>query len=131
MNTRLNHLHDVAHAAVEVVANEAQDIAHISADFRRASGHRKDSLRGTLTQRLDDLLFTMLDAFRGSVSEDDATALLREHHPLTETRLAKLPPAAVPLVVMRELVSVHQVPVDREHLQNWGMFRDRYQTAVV
>lgn len=132
MNARLNHLTDAfTHPAVDAVACEAQEIANLSADYQRAKGFRRTSLLEVLTQRIDDLLFTMLDAFHGSVAPEDASTILKEHHPLTEARLAKLPSEAVPLVVMRELISIHEVPLQRKKLANWGAFSERFQSALV
>lgn len=131
MNSRLKQIPDPhTNPAVDVVAAEAQEIAHLSADYQRAKGFRRSSLLETLTQRIDDLLFTMLDAFTGSVAPEDASTILREHHPLTEARLAKLPEEAVPLVVMRELISIHEIPLQRSKLANWGAFSERFQSAL-
>lgn len=116
---------------IEAVAAEARDIASISADYRRAVGLRRQSLLNTITGKVDDLLGTLLMAFRGSISAEEASAVLGEHHPLTESCLAQLPPASVPLVVLRELIAVHQTPIRTKSLSNWPVFAECYRHAVV
>jgi hypothetical protein len=124
-----NHLRD-ASAAIEVVATEAQDIAHISADYCRSSGHRKHSLLDTITEKVDSLLGIMMETVYGPVSPKEVSTLLKTHYPLTESRLASLPTWAVPLIVMRELISLHQTPIKRERIQNWKLFADTYRGSV-
>jgi hypothetical protein len=126
----LDHSAEQCATAIEAVATEAQDIAQISADFRRAQGHRKQSLRDTISAKFDALLSTMLNSFDGSVEPEEIKALFAEHHPLTYSRLSKLPVSTVPLVVVRELIAMHRTPIDRKKLQNWSLFAARYKRAI-
>lgn len=114
----------------ETIEAEALDIVHLSAEFRQASGHRSTKLRQIIAQRLDDLMQLLLDHFDGVVTADQSRELLKEHHPLTQKGIAKLPSGWVPLVVMRELISVHLVPVERTKLTNWPRFFERYHAAI-
>lgn len=113
-------------AALSTVASEAQEIAQASADFRRARGFRRKSLETSILTRMDRLLETLLSHFRGRVSPEETERLIEHHHPLTHHGLARLPEAAVPLIVMRELISIHQSPIDRDRLSNWPLFAERY-----
>ena len=131
MNTHLKSVpNNVSEAAIQFVAGEAQDIASIAADYNRATGHRRTTLLNTISQRLDDLLFTMLDAFHGALKPHEAGSLLAQRQPLTPQRLSSLPQDAVPLVVMRELIATHRVPIERKKLANWKLFSDRYRHAI-
>lgn len=127
MSAMRKHVEATAEAAVEIVVHEAQEIAAISADYRQSSGERQTTLLTTITERLDDLLATMLAAFTAPVDVAEMERATSVHHPLTETRLRKLEPGVVPLVVVRELLSVHLMPVKRKALQNWGEFAERYR----
>lgn len=130
MNT-LRHRDVAAFATLSVVATEAQDIAQVSADYRRARGVRRQSLQETISKKVDDLLEMLLSGFGGTLSHAEAMPLIEEHRPLTPVALAKIPESAVPLVVMRELITVHQSPIDYRRLKHWSAFARRFQSAIV
>jgi hypothetical protein len=117
-------------AAVEIIVQEAQDIAAISADYRQSTGQRQTSLLSIINEKMDELLETMMGAFSEPVNRDQMEQAVSQHHPLTESRLSKLEPGVVPLVVVRELLSVHLTPVKRTSLHNWSDFADRYRAFV-
>ena len=129
MNTKLNALPQTS--VLETVANGAQDIVHMSADYRQARGHRKQVLAKRVTEALDGLLSFLMTRFDGEVSKSEVGAMFEKHEPITESRLAALPRAMVPLVVVRELISVHEVEFNRRDLQNWNLFSSRYMRAVI
>lgn len=117
-------------AIASTVAMEAQDIAQISADYQQASGYRKNVLLASMSDRIDALLDFFLHTFPYDVSPSETRDLFATHHPLTENGLGRLSPSAIPLVVIRELISVHGVIIDRDVLKNWTEFSRRYNQAV-
>jgi hypothetical protein len=127
MSAQRKHAEAAQTAAVEVIVHDAQEIAAISADYRQSTGQRKSNLLALVNERMDDLLETMLGAFTEPARVEQMENAVSVHHPLTETRLRKLDPSVVPLVVVRELLSVHLTPVRRKDLSNWSDFAERYQ----
>lgn len=117
-------------AAVEVIVHDAQEIATISADYLQSTAQRKSTLLSLINEKMDVLLMTMMDTFTQPVGREQMEAAVSEHHPLTEARLKKLEPGVVPLVVVRELLSVHRTPVRRMDLHNWSDFAERYKAFV-
>ncbi len=117
-------------ATLTSVADVAQDIARLSADLRTAQGYRKISLQRTINEMIDDMLSLFLARFSGTLSPAETRAIMAEHYPLTERSLGKLDPRAIPLVVMRELIAVHRVIIDRINLRHWSDFAKRWNHAV-
>lgn len=112
------------------LASMAGEIAQLSADYQQSEGYRKQQMRATVTERLDSLLEVLLDT-KGVPTRTEVDEAFSQHHPLTEIRLKSLASDIVPLVVIRELISLHEVPVDRQHLSNWKSFSDRYRKCVI
>lgn len=130
--TSLKFRHSSDHAvAIQTVATDAQEIAGLAADYQQSRGHRKETLKATLSQKLDKLLGFMMDTFHGTPSHEMVQDCLQNQHPLTEARLNTLDQRILPLVVLRELISFHDVPVDRRLLTNWNEFSERYRGAVL
>jgi hypothetical protein len=117
--------------AIATVATEAHDIAALAADYQQSRGHRKETLKTTLSAKLDGLLGFMMGTFHGVPSHQMVQDCLLTQHPLTEARLGTLDQRILPLVVVRELISFHDVPVDRRLLTNWNEFSERYRGSVL
>lgn len=117
-------------AAVEVIVHDAQEIAAISADYQQSTAQRKSTLLTLINEKMDVLLMTMMDTFTQPVGREQMEVAVSTHHPLTEARLRKLEPGVVPLVVVRELLSVHRTPVRRMDLPHWSDFAERYKAFV-
>lgn len=115
---------------VSAVVSEAQEIAQLSADLQQAVGIRRVSLSQAVNEKLDSLLAFFLRVF----PDDPHPALVRDlfsqHHPLTDSGLIRVEPAGIPLVVIRELITCHNLLVDPTRLQHWRRFSIRYNEAV-
>lgn len=129
--SNLKLIHQTDSSAIETVVTEARGLAALSADFQQAAGHRKEMLKRAVSVKLDSLIGFMMANFHGTPSRTEVDDILVQHHPLTETRVAKLEQHLVPLIVMRELVARHEMPVDRSQLNHWGEFSERYRAVVI
>lgn len=131
----MNAQHQIVTSPVQKVLPKAiswtRDIARASAVYRRATGQRKLSLRAGITRKIDQLLEMLLVEFPGSVSAREADVLLADRHALAYHNLSALPRGAVPLVLMRQLIAVHQTPIERLKLRHWSEFARRYANAIV
>jgi hypothetical protein len=83
------------------------------------------------TAKVEQLLHYLVSTFPSDATRGDARKIIDEPgRRLAEANLDVLPPSAVPLVIMRELLVTHEVKFETRGAPSWRTFLERYGAGM-
>lgn len=103
-------------------------LAHevISAWVRAQAAGKSPESRAIVDQKMQTLLGFLLDSYDTQLAPEDALRVFNEAPDLSIEHLVRLPEAAVPVAIVREVFHVARVKCNMKIVTNWAEFANRY-----